>query len=347
MAVVDIGFKSPLFFCPIAPAVNPAIDSVERRAIQWIDDIGLVTNERDRARVLGTNSAEFYGRFAPDASEDELLVAVLWVYWGFAFDDARCDSGPMSDDPSAFLAMAGRLQRAMEDSEPPTDRFSIALHDIVQRMRTCASPTQVRRFIDAHRHWLYCVAWQIGNKAEGRMPGLDEYLAMRIGAAGGPPTIALLEIANKLEIPAREMDSPPVRALTEMTQLIAALDNDLQSYRKEAEETHTGQNIVNVLVHHENRAAQDAVTRAIAIRDRMMIRLLDLRDRVWPGASPELDVYLRGLGHAIRGNIDWAARVPRYQGDQRAEPVTTGRPHDDTAARLPVTGFSWWWDQLA
>jgi hypothetical protein len=145
------------------------------------------------------------------------------------------------------------------------------------------------------------------------------------------------------------MDSSAVRALTEMTQLIAALDNDVHSYRKEIEEEHTGQNIVNVLMHHEHRSVQDAVTRAVAIRDRMMTRFLGLRARVLPGAGPALDCYLRCLGHAIRGNIDWAARVPRYHGDQPTEAgrTRTDQPPGIGVERLPVAGISWWWDPLA
>ncbi|WP_168211425.1 terpene synthase family protein [Actinosynnema sp. ALI-1.44] len=96
----------------------------------------------------------------------------------------------------------------MTASTPPAEPFTKALHDIMTRMRACATPTQVQRFIDAHRHWLYCVAWQIGNRARDRMPAVDEYLAMRLGSAGGPPTIALLEIAHGKEVPATERDSP-------------------------------------------------------------------------------------------------------------------------------------------
>jgi hypothetical protein len=168
MTAVTVGFTSPQFFCPFEPAIHPAVDRVEQQAIEWVDRVGLARDGRDRARIIGTNSAEFYSRFAPAAAEPGLLVAALWVYWGFAFDDACCDDGPLSADPAAFLAMAGQLQRAMDDSLPPAGRYPAALHDIITRMRACATPTQVRRFVDAHRHWLYCVAWQIGNKAAGR-----------------------------------------------------------------------------------------------------------------------------------------------------------------------------------
>jgi Terpene synthase family 2, C-terminal metal binding len=370
MTTLSMDFQAPLFYCPIMPALHPAVEEIEQRAVEWIDHWRICRSDSERARVIGTNSAEFYCRFAPAGVEENVLVATLWVYWGFAFDDACCDSGPFRTDPAGFLAMAGKVQRAMDDSAPSADPYGAALQDIIRRMRACATPGQVRRFIEAHRHWLYCVAWQIGNEATGRMPDLSEYLAMRLGSSGGPPTLALLEIANGREVPGREMDSPVVRALTEMAALIAALDNDLHSYRKEAEEAHSGQNIVNVLMHHEHCSLEQAVTRAVAIRDRMMTRFLRLRQDTLRQASGDLACYLECLGHAIRGNIDWAARVPRYfapnatlgeqksgvgaaegarapgQGIPAIQPVmatVTDEPHDTSTEPLEVPGISWWW----
>ncbi|ONI76262.1 hypothetical protein ALI144C_37005 [Actinosynnema sp. ALI-1.44] len=106
MTTTDLDFGAPPFYCPIPPAIHPAVDEVRRQAIEWIDQTGLCRTERDRMRAIATNSAEFYGRFSPSAPVDGLLVAVLWVYWGFLFDDACCDSGPLSADPAKFVAIA-------------------------------------------------------------------------------------------------------------------------------------------------------------------------------------------------------------------------------------------------
>ncbi|HEX2133473.1 MAG TPA: hypothetical protein VHH15_18140 [Actinophytocola sp.] len=348
MTVVQTDVVPPPFFCPFPAAVHPDTAELERRSIDWIDDVRVHRTDRERARLVGSHSAEFYARFAPSGPTDHVLTAVLWVYWGFAFDDARCDAGPLSADPSGFLPMAGQVQRAAESGEAPDEPYAAALHTIVTRMRAQVSDTVVRRFTDAQRHWLYDVAWQVGNHAAGRMPTVPEYLTMRLGSSGGPPTIALLEIANAIEVPSREMDSPAVRALTEMTQLVAALDNDLHSYRKEIAETHTAQNIISVLCHHERLEPAAALDAAVSIRDRVMLRFIALRERVRTGAGEELRIYLDGLGHAIRGNIDWAATVPRYvtgAPDAVASP-TRDEPHDPNPDPLPFPAVSWWWDRL-
>ena len=347
MTLVDAGTVSPPFFCPIPAAVHPAVEEIEVKAIEWLDQVRLHRTDRERARLVGTNSAEFYARFAPHGVPANILTAALWVYWGFAFDDARCDSGPYSANPSAFLALAGQVQRAMEVAVPPAEPYAAALHDISTRMRTQVTATVFRRFVGAHQHWLYCVAWQIGNRAAGRMPTVQEYLTMRIGSAGGPPTIELLEIANGIEVPPREMDSPGVRALTDMAQLIASLDNDLHSFRKELTEDQTDQNIISVLCHHDGLSLAAAVDAAVSIRDRIMLRFLELRDQVRVTAGEELRTYLDGLGHAIRGNIDWAGSVPRYSGGGPLRVEISDEPYDTNPGPLPYPAVSWWWERLA
>lgn len=347
MTAVEAPIRLRPFYCPVEPAIHPRADEAERRAVEWIDRIGLCTDARQRKRLLGTNSAEFYARFAPHADDDGLQTAARWVYWGFIFDDLRCDAGAFSGDPEAFLAMAGTVQRALEAPwhEVVDDRFALALQDIGRDMHACATPVQVRRFTEAHRAWLYAVAWQVANHSRGHMPDLDDYTTMRLNSAGGAPTLALLEIANGAEVPGAEMDSPAVRALTEMAILVASWDNDVHSHLKESHENHAEQNLVNVLAHHWRLTPDAAVDAAVALRDRVMTRFLRLRDEVArrPG-SDALRTHLDCLGHAIRGNIDWALKVPRYHG--LPDPGWADAPTDPNPDPLPIRSITWWWDDL-
>ncbi|SFT33095.1 hypothetical protein SAMN04487904_101154 [Actinopolyspora lacussalsi subsp. righensis] len=352
-------FRIPPFYCPIEPALHPDTDRIEKRAIEWIDRVRVYENETRRAWVLGTNSAEFFSRFAPEGIADNVVLAAQWVYWGFAFDDVRCDNGPLADDPAEFAKHAGRAQRVLEaprDTDATGDRYLDALHDIGLTMRELATPTQVRRFIDAHRAWLYCVAWQVGNRARGEMPDLDDYLAMRLGSSGGFPTMALLEIGNGAEVPAAEMDHPTVRAATEAAILTAGLDNDLHSYRKELRQDSTDQNIINVMLHHECSDLEWALAGAVGLRDRIFQLYLRLRDQLLPNASEELRTYLNCLAHGVRGNIDWALRVPRYTSltDPEKPPVEgeqwtphwSETPYDPSTGPPALPAISWWWDRL-
>ncbi|MGW0522388.1 terpene synthase family protein [Crossiella sp. NPDC003009] len=331
-------------YCPIEPAVHPAVADIEQRAVAWLDRMALPGVSR--TRLLGTRSAEFFCRFVPTGATHNVLAATLWVYWGFAFDDVRCDTGVLSANPAQFLPEAAKVQQALENPARTglTDPYALALHDIGARFRGCATPTQVRRFTEAHRRWLFAVAWQVANRATGRMPGLDEYLSMRLGTSGGPPTMAMLEIGLGEEVPSSELDSPRVRALTDCASMVAALDNDLHSYRKERLLGQTEQNLVTVLRTGSERSLEEAVLAAVGIRDRLMSLFLRLAERVRRGGSAPLRSYVDCLGHGIRGNIDWALRVPRYQG--LGSPGWSQAPLDPSPEPLPYPTVAWWWDEL-
>ncbi|MFI0352242.1 terpene synthase family protein [Actinomadura sp. 9N407] len=343
----------PPVYCPVESAIHPRAEMIERRAVEWLDRVHLYQDDTDRRRVIGTNSAEFYARFAPYGPELNVQMAAHWVYWGFVFDDARCDTGPFSAHPERFLTMAGPLQRALEAPSAPIgdDPLVLALQDIGRSFQECATPVQVRRFCDAHRAWLFAVAWQISNQRGGHMPDLATYTAMRLHSAGGAPTLAMLEIANAAEVPGRELDSPAIRALTEMAIIIASWDNDLYSYHRESHQQGTAQNLVNVLAHHEGLSREEAMERAVGLRDRVMRRFLQLREAARPAASHELRLYLTCLGHAIRGNLDWAIKAGRYHGMEfegmsPGAPDCVDRPSDERTEPLPIGAIAWWWDRL-
>ncbi|MFF3319571.1 hypothetical protein ACFYV5_29240 [Streptomyces sp. NPDC003035] len=345
----------PLIYCPLESAIHPRSRRIEAQAEEWVRDSGMCASERETAWVVATHSTDFYARFAPVADDERLLATSLWVYFGFAFDDARCDNGPLSSRPAEFNVLAGLVQRAVEapSADDRGERYVRPLQDIVGRFRSFGTPAQVRRFVAAHRAWLSGVAWQIGNQASGRMPDLDEFLAMRLLAAGGEPTFAMLELATGLEVPGNELHRPAVRALTEMAILVAALDNDRHSLRKEMSRGHTDQNIYSVLMHHRGMAVAEAVEEANRIRDRVLVRFMALHDRVRPTAGVELASYLQGLRHGIRGNAEWGLQVPRYVSLGRvpdpmeAAPLAWAEEPSD-AAPEPVPGaptVAWWWDR--
>ncbi|MDJ1133564.1 terpene synthase family protein [Streptomyces iconiensis] len=345
----------PLIWCPLESARHRRAAQVEARAEEWIENSTMCATPSERDWVVATHSADFFARFAPVADDDRLLATSLWVYWGFAFDDARCDNGPLSTRPAAFNALAGAVQRGLEapSARHEEERFIPALQGIAAMFRSFGQPALVRRFGAAHRAWLSGVAWQIGNAAAGRMPELDEFLAMRLLSAGGEPTFAMLELATGMEVPAAELEHPAVRALTEMAIMVAALDNDSHSLLKEMKRGHTDQNIYSVLMRHEDLTVREAVRAATALRDRVLLRYLDVHERVRRRAGEELRCYLDGLSFGIRGNAEWGLRVPRYLSLGRVPDEAMGdaalewaeRPAVTTRAPLPAPSVAWWWDR--
>ncbi|MGW7432456.1 terpene synthase family protein [Streptomyces sp. NPDC054861] len=344
----------PPIYCPLESAVHPRVRAIEEQAERWVRDSGMCATDQEADWVVASHSTDFFARFAPVCDDERLLATSLWVYFGFGFDDARCDNGPLSSRPAEFNALAGRVQRAAEAPSAPAggERFIKPLQHIIGLFRSFGTPGQVRRFLDAHRAWLSGVCWQIGNQASGRMPELDEYIAMRLLASGGEPTFAMLELATGLEIPDSELYAPAVRALTEMAILVAALDNDRHSLRKEMSRGHTDQNIYSVLTHHRMLPLAEAVEQGTGIRDRVLTRFMALHDRLRPRAGVELASYLQGLRHGIRGNAEWGLHVPRYVSlgrvpDPMEETPLEWAQEPSDAIAAPVEGapsIAWWWD---
>lgn len=197
----------------------------------------------------------------------------------------------------------------------------------------------------AQRAWLLGVAWQIRNQSRAVTPTLNDYIAMRINSAAGEPVTSMIEIVNDLDIPENDMTNPAVRACTEMSRMLASLDNDLHSYAKDIHRNEMDQNIVNVIVTERHCHPQDAVVTAMAIRDRIMCRFLLLRDLITPRQSAPTRHYLQDLGHVVRGNLDWGLKTPRYVVDGQHAPIPQWADQpSDTGIQPPASSIAWWWD---
>lgn len=350
----------PPFFCPIEPVMHPRVQDVEEASADWAIRMGLCRTEAQLERWQGTHSAAFYAGMTPQAILERLQVAADWVYWGFSFDDHRCDEGSNAIDPARFVPVASRLLRILETQNAALcgqDPYLLGLCDLARRYRELGTAVQARRWVTAHHLWLSGVIQQNTYRAHGGPTSVDDYIATRIHDCGGPPTQSMYEFVNGAEIPGSEMDSPPVRAITELFWLIAALDNDRVSRHKEILGQRDTYNLIDVITRCENRCEQDAAQQMIDCRDRLMCLFLRLRDQLTHDASAPLRTYLTSLGHGIRSNIDWSLTVPRYNTLYATDGVTqTARitlmsrcveqPTNESLEPLPWPSVAWWWTQL-
>jgi hypothetical protein len=354
----SLSSRLPAVLCPVAPAIHPSAAAIESRAISWIDRTSLYSTSAERAWMIATRSAEWCARLMPGAVEERLQILTDWTYWGFFFDDQRCDKEPYCRQPGLLAELAGRLVRSLEG--PPrrlpasADPFIVALQDLHGRFAALASPLQLRRWIDGHRHWLASVVWLNSYNERGVVAPLDEYLAARGPAVAGPIVVALSDFADGYELPEAACQAPAIRALSEMTWLMGGIDNDLQSWPKEHRLHESGQNIIAAIAHHFGCSPETALAKTVALRDLIMQRFLDLSSLAAEGASEESQRYIADLGHVIRGNLDWGRGVPRYltqaDGDsgstmarEREQPLsdTTVTTEAPDVAALP--SIAWWW----
>ncbi|MFD7920931.1 hypothetical protein ACFV3R_17115 [Streptomyces sp. NPDC059740] len=354
-AAADPG-APPGVYCPIEPAVHPQRERIEERALAWWDRFPLRAGGQERARLVGTRAAELMCRFAPHAQEERLQVLAQWGYWAFRFDEQVCAAPEVNHRPAAFLPRAGNLLQvaAHPRQDVAEDRFAAAQGDLSRGLRRLgATPTQLRRWVEGHRAWYFAVAVEMSRLQSGAVPTVNDYLTTRLYSTGAKPVTAVLDFLHGRELSEHQYNDPAVRALTELTFFIGALDNDLQAPGREGRHEQHGVDILSVLLHEDGGSTADAVHKTVALRDRATLRFLQLRRKVLLRAGPALRQYLTSLGHMIRGNLDWGAGTPRcapVDATAAAEgtgagrlAVLTGRPGHEEAEPLPYPVARWWW----
>lgn len=317
----------PAFYCPIEPAVHPRAASIERRAIDWMDQTGLYRDKRERAWGVATRSAELACRVLPTCPEDKAWLFGAWNYWSFALTDRIEDER----EPSArgIADFTVHVLRVLEEPgyRPPRNRCGEALADLAARTRACTTAVQFHRLADGVRDWLLAASWRAANAARRTIPPLDDFAAMLPSLAAARLFAAWLEIAEGTEVPAKSRWSSAVQALTSAAGFVVGCDNALVGHLTGHADAGPGPDMVTVLMTHRQCSAAAAVTGTISARDRVLTRFLGLRNRLAKGATPGLRRYLKGLGHYVRGCLDWMNTAPRY--------ATPGR-----RPVLPVTGAS-------
>ncbi|WP_327412645.1 terpene synthase family protein [Streptomyces sp. NBC_01233] len=339
------------FYCPLTVERHSQAEEVEIRAIRWLEDRGFFDDmpADDRAALTGTRIAELCGMATPHASEEKLLNCTKWLYCMWHVDDKYSDASHTSQGALVhFVRMASNLLRAISVPKLATnDPLLIVANEISKDMRRYASDVQMRRWQDAQRRWLMGVAWEISNVVDGALLGVDEYLAMRLNSSGVLPSIATFDIAQGGGACAEEMDSSTVQALTEMTALIVALDNDIYSHPMEKGCARNSLNVIELIRGPEDEYDGELVTRVREIRDPMMWRFLELREQVGKQCSPELSEYLSCLENTIGGCIDIGLKAPRYAKWLDGNPqISLAAPNVPLRTdSLDYPSVEWWWPE--
>ncbi|HKG04128.1 MAG TPA: hypothetical protein VKB03_13175 [Conexibacter sp.] len=349
------------FHCPFPTAVNPRLDAIERRCIEWIDRFELYDSAAQRERLIATRAAEVYARALPTAEPDRVADVARWLYWGFATDDLYYDNGPTSRRAADFLALGTPLVRLCEE---PRAAFAIelpyndALRDLTSAILSHATPAQRIEWVHTARAWFFGMAWDVANAERGVPPSLNDYLAMRMHTGGFASWLTTLNIANRIELTSAQAASGPVRALVEAWSTFSLLLNDLMSFAKEARNADNSSNVVSVIAHEHGCTPAEALPAAHALCDRIATLFFALHGPLLAEAEAAGDAsmigFLASLGHTWRGILDWGFCTPRYLtgGNADAPPLLAfpgwaQKPLDASLAPLPHPSIAWWWEELA
>ncbi|MGW3465254.1 terpene synthase family protein [Streptomyces olivaceoviridis] len=348
--------STPRFHYPLPmpePSHVPTDVMAEVRA--WKESYGWAEPSAGSHHIPGTVMAWCLGRFStPETSKGVLRGIGCLAEWGLVVDDDVLDHAEASSRIGEVIRCVGRLTHVSESPGYRVPKHAspliTALHDAMDQLRAECTPTQVARVSAGLRHTLASGV----HKLHLDEPNEDEYLALRIHDIGGYTYAAEIALCGPAPIPDEEWHAPAVRALIECTTLLVGVENDVFSYRKEKAEGQTSPNILGILQAARGLSFDQAVATAVELRDRLMLLILRLRERLMPSAEPPLRYLIEGLAHFIIANTEVSLCAPRYVPsaahrmalEDVAKTPACWAPSLSTTdtSPLPYPSISWWWD---
>ncbi|WP_455360045.1 selina-4(15),7(11)-diene synthase [Streptomyces sp. SYSU K21746] len=341
----------PPTYAPIPSAIHPRHAAIDARTAVWAESFRVGSDEL-RSRLVVQDIGTFSARILPEGREEVVSLLSDFVLWLFGVDDGYCEEGQLGRRPGALAAVLHRLLRVAQNPEAPMlldDPLAQGLRDLRRRVSRYGTAGQAARWVDALREYFFSVVWEASHRSEGSVPTLNDYALMRLYDGATSVVLPLLEMGHGYELQPHERDRTPVRAAAEMASFIITWDNDIFSHHKESRGAGYYLNVLRVLEHEHALTPEQALSLAIAQRDRVMCLFMRLWNHLLGQASPQLRQYLQGLASFIRGSQDWGISSLRYTtpDDPAGLPSTFSEtPTDDSHESLDIPAISWWWDLL-
>lgn len=347
------GLGPPALYLPFPTVVHPLAQHAAARSVAWMDRFCLYGNPEQRDRLVRSGCGLLGAYLTPAAPVERLQVIADFAMWNIAFDDEYCDEGELGRAPERFVRVLSLIHRALEIPEAPfygEDRYAAAMRDIRMRLEPLADPARLARWVEAMRGWFLAEAWKSGNVARAAVPSLSEYATLTLYSGSAEVWTVLCPIIEGYVVPDGVRAQRPVRALTEMACVLVAWDTGFVSYDKEHRGQSDGHNLIDVVAHEFGGGVQPAVSRALALRDRIMGLFLRLREDLLAQGEPLLDRYIATLERLMRGGVDWSLASARYREAGASPEAVAVRPvgfadrPSDTATHPPgIASIDWWW----
>lgn len=343
----------PPIYSPIPPAIHPQHAAVDAATTAWAEHHRIGSAEL-RARLVTHDIGTFAARILPHRQDTE-VVSILadFILWLFGVDDGYCEESDIGHRPDELGITLDRLLRVAQIPRAPMlldDPLANGLRDLRHRMEAAgATGSQIARWVSALREYNEAVIREAALRRANAIPSLDDYTLIRLYSGATTVVLPMLELGHGHALDESERDDERVQAAGEMASFVIAWDNDIFSHHKESRGDGYYLNVLRVLMEHHGLTADEALTRAIAQRDRVLTLFLRLREALLPNASEQLRRYLDSLADFIRGSQDWGITSRRYTTpeDPAALPsVFTSTPTDDRHEPLDIPAVSGWWDLL-
>jgi 5-epi-alpha-selinene synthase len=295
------------------------LEALHNRTRELCERVGLIRPDRMSLQKFRAARFELLTSLVyPDADLDQLAICNDFITYLFYVDDQAEEDEAYGKRPEVlqhyFEAHIAALREGARVSEG--DAAGLLLMDIRARLVSRASQRWLRRFADdvqsyllrgtlaGARHW-----------TAGTVPGLEEYAAQRRWDSAVLCTQDLIVIAGPGELSADILRRPEWVELRNLCADVVAFTNDLVSYPKEVRRHGSPNNLLHVIVVHENRCLEDAIVRVIQIINdavKEFERIAAALASQGPQIDARINHYLAAQRAWMIGNLCWSLETGRY-----------------------------------
>jgi germacradienol/geosmin synthase len=323
---------------PFPLTLSPHLETARRQNVRWSAGMGILgEGVWDEGKLAAADLALCAAGIHPDATAEQLDLTTGWLTWGTYGDDYySLFFGRGANIPAAKVCNA-RLETFMPldlaDMAVPVSALERGLADLwIRTAEPMAEPSR-RVFRKAIMDMLASWIWELGNRAQNRIPDPVDYIEMRRKTFGSDLTNSLSRLAYHENLPGQLYGSRLVVAMENAAADYAGLLNDVFSYQKEIQfegEIHNGVLVV------QNFLDCDAATAMRVVGDLMAARMTQFRNIVAVELPEFFDAlhldaatrealrgHARNLENWLAGILNWHQGCHRYA---EADLISNARP---------------------
>ncbi|KAG5727529.1 Germacradienol/germacrene D synthase [Termitomyces sp. T112] len=298
--------------CDFTLRYNRHRKQITRETKRWLFKGGNL-NGKKRDAFHGLKAGLLTAMTYPDAAYPQLRVCNDFLTYLFHLDNLSDDMDNRGTRSTADVVL-NSLHHPHTYYGP--ERVGKMTRDYYKRMIVTASPGAQQRFIETFDFFFQSVTQQAIDRANGVIPDLESYIALRRDTSGCKPCWALIEYANNLNIPDEVMEHPIIVSLGEAANDLVTWSNDIFSYNVEQSKGDT-HNMIPVVMNEEGLDLQSAIDFVGNMCRQSIDRFVEDRANL-PSWGPEIDkdvaVYVNGLADWIVGSLHWSFESERYFG---------------------------------
>lgn len=240
--------------------LHPYWPRLQERTRSWLLEKRLMPADKVAEYADGLCYTDLMAGYYLGAPDEVMQAIADYSAWFFVWDD-RHDRDVVHGRASSWRRLRFRLHAALDSPGAHLrhpDPLVAGLADSVTRLFSFLPGTWNARFARHFHTVIEAYDREFRNRVEGRIPGVEEYLALRRLTFAHWIWTDLLEPSAGCELPASVRKHPAYRRAALLSQEFAAWYNDLCSLPKElaGDEVH---NLGISLITHEGMTLEQAV----------------------------------------------------------------------------------------